>query len=125
MTGERFIGQLTEIGKEAFEDKTIFSTFPDACPFLRQGRSDKTYICTIYGTMPSHCRALECYVILIKDSNGEVVGKVRDKRQLSTDNDVLRTLYNSHILPISSKNEVVWQKEAKKILTEAGYKVKM
>lgn len=125
MTGESFTGHLTENGKEVFDDTSIFTEFPQACPFLRQGISDKIYICTIFDTMPSHCRSFECYTMLIRDTQGEVVGKVRQKRSLSTGDEHLRNLFNSRIVPIQTKNEVLWQKEAKKILNEAGYKVKI
>jgi len=125
MTGERFTGRLTGKGKEVFDDTSIFTEFPQACPFLRKGSIEKTYICTIFDTMPSHCRSFECYTILISDSKGEVIGKVRQKRSLSTDDEHLRNLYNSLIVPIQSKNEALWQKEAKIILTKAGYKVKI
>ncbi len=125
MTGERFFGRLTGSGKEVFDDTSIFSAFPDACPFLRAGDTENTYICTIYDTMPSHCKNFACYVILIKNSQGLVVGKVRNNRFLSTDDADLRRLYNTDILSIQSKNEAIWQKEAKKILVGAGYKVIM
>lgn len=110
--------------KEKITDISIFETYPDACPFLHQ-ETETIWHCLAYSVMPSHCKALECYAMLILHSDGSVAGKVRAKRTLSTENAILKELYDTVLVHIPAKEDVVWQKEAKKVLVSKGYKVKM
>jgi hypothetical protein len=124
ITGEKIHLPHTPEVKEKLADVSVFAVFPDACPFLRQ-ETETIWHCLAYAAMPSHCKALECYVMLILDSAGSVVGKVRAKRTLSTEDETLKELYDTVLVHIPAKEDVVWQKEAKKIMVSKGYKVKM
>ena len=124
ITGEKIHLQHTKELKKMLADTSLFVTYPDACPFLRQ-ETETIWHCLAYAVMPSHCKALECYVMLILHSDGSVAGKVRAKRTLSTEDTTLKELYDTVLMHISAKEDVIWQKEAKKVLVSKGYKVKM
>jgi Fe-S-cluster containining protein len=124
ITGEKIHLPQTPSLKEKLAENSVFETYPDACPFLRQ-ETETIWFCLAHAVMPSHCKALECYVMLILHSDGSVVGKIRAKRTLSTEDATLKELYDTVLVFIPAKEDVVWQKEAKKILISKGYKVKM
>ena len=124
ITGEKMHLQHTQELNEKLKNESVFVTYPDACPFLRQ-ETETAWHCLAYAVMPSHCKALECYAMLILHSDGSVAGKVRAKRTLSTEDTTLKELYETDLMHISAKEDVVWQREAKKILVSKGYKVKM
>ena len=123
ITGEKIRISRTPDLDDALADRSVFNTFPDACPFLRQ-IGENIWICLAYAVMPSHCKALECYVMLIFHPDGSVAGKVRAKRTLATEDPDLQELYDTVLVNIAAKQDIVWQKEAKKVLVSKGYKVK-
>jgi len=124
ITGEKIhIPRTTDLD-DVFADRAVFNQYPDACPFLRQ-ESEITWICLAYTAMPSHCKTLECYVMLILHPDGSVAGKIRAKRTLSTEDPSLKELYDTTLADIPAKEDVVWHKEARKVLISKGYKVKM
>ena len=123
ITGEVIRIPYTAELNEKLSDHSIFNTYPDACPFLRQ-ETEKIWFCLAYAVMPSHCKALECYVMLILHPDGSVAGKIRAKRTISTEDSILKELYDTHLVHISAKEDIIWQKEAKKVLLSKGYKVK-
>jgi hypothetical protein len=123
ITGEKIRIPRTANLDDAFADRSVFNQYPDACPFLRQ-ESETIWICLAYTVMPSHCKTLECYTMLILHPDGSVAGKVRTKRTLATEDPVLKELYDTVLVDISAKEDIVWQKEARKVLISKGYKVK-
>jgi len=124
ITGEKIRISHTADLDDASASQTVLNQYPDACPFLRQ-ESETTWICLAYAVMPSHCKALECYAMLILHPDGSVAGKIRAKRTLSTEDPSLKELYDTVLVHISAKEDVVWHREARKVLISEGYKVKM
>jgi hypothetical protein len=123
ITGEKIHIPRTTNLDDAFADRSIFTQYPDACPFLHQ-ENENIWICLAYTAMPSHCKALECYVMLILHPDGSVAGKIRAKRTLATEDPSLKELYDTVLVGIPAKEDVVWHKKARKVLISNGYKVK-
>jgi len=123
ITGQKIQISRTADFDHAFADHSVFNQYPDACPFLRPNGED-VWICLAYAVMPSHCKALECYVMLILHPDGSIAGKVRAKRTLATEDPDLKELYDTVLVDIPAKEDIVWQKEARKVLISKGYKVK-
>ena len=124
LTGEGIRVPLSSELCSQLDDTSVFTEYPDACPFLRQ-TSPHIWSCLAYAAMPSHCKKFECYSMLILNADKEIIGKVREKRTLSTENSNLRNLFDTQLASLTATEDVVWRKEARKILISNGYTVKM
>jgi len=108
----------------AFRD-LFLSTTPPAfekgwCPFLRKG-SAGTFVCTIYSSRPGICRTFTCCTMRILDETGSVVGKVKAKSSLSTDDPHLRRIWECEVLPSAALQKDQFARHCREVLALHGY----
>lgn len=93
------------------------------CPFLRE-RAPRKRICTVHASRPELCRGYLCSRILLLDSTGNRVGRVRyGTRSFTTDDRILLDLWNCSIRDIPVPDDEQWEKNIEDIFTRAGYRV--
>ncbi len=114
--------RVTEAMIPLFEDRSIFSRYPKACPFLRFDHGT-TAFCTVHLTRPELCRIYGCWQLLIQDARGRRAGRVMQAGQVSLDDDLLRHIWENHISSLDRTNDDAWQKNVIRILQRFGYTV--
>jgi len=107
-----------------FSDISIFDREPEACPFFRVSPADKKGYCTIHRTRPEICRDFSCWRLLVLNRRGRRVGRVMFVRTLVSEDPLLTRLWEKCIDPLPIENDAVWQDEAIRILSRAGYTVR-
>jgi Fe-S-cluster containining protein len=93
----------------------------NSCPFLRKNPDGEGFICTIYASRPRICREFRCYRMLIRDRDGNEIGRVKGRRDLGTTDDPLRKIWDDEIKPISASDDNMWLKLVSAALVKAGY----
>ncbi|MFH0966570.1 MAG: YkgJ family cysteine cluster protein [Methanobacteriota archaeon] len=122
----QYTGDLHEIKVDddkivLFEDKRIFSSLPQACPFFRYS-CGKAY-CTVHYTRPGICREYACWRLLIIDHKNNPVGKIKFSRTFCSDNETLRHIWDRSIEEMSGYNDKDWEIEMIRRLSRAGYSI--
>lgn len=106
-----------------FEDRSIFESFPRACPFLRIDRTEGKAFCTVHETRPELCRIYGCWRMLILDWRGRRAGRVMHGSSVSFDDGLLRHIWDSRIRDMDSADDEEWQRKVIRILQRFGYTV--
>ena len=123
----RELGELTEVQVAEgmvplFQDRSIFSRYPDACPFLRFDQEGMAF-CTVHLTRPGLCRIYGCWRLLVEDCRGRRAGRVMQAGQVSFDDELLRHIWENHIRPLDRTDDEAWQRKVIRILQRFGYTV--
>jgi hypothetical protein len=112
---------VSEEMRHLISDTSVFKEYPESCPFLRY-ISDNEARCIIHSTRPDYCRKSGCYDYLVRDSNGAICGKIKNRFVIGADERVSAVLAN--ISDIVSKAPYdLFIKEVTAALTDAGYTV--
>ncbi|WP_342764863.1 YkgJ family cysteine cluster protein [Methanoregula sp.] len=107
-----------------FDDKSIFTALPDACPFFRfQPGTDKAW-CTAHLTRPDICRDYGCWRLLILDHKGRRVGRIMNIRTLCSENALLTKIWESCVEEHKEPDDRKWEETMTRILRNAGYTVR-
>lgn len=120
-TGERTEVRVAADKQALYDDRSIFSAWPDACPFLRFDPHDGKGVCTVYPTWPEICREFGCWRLAILDATGCRVGRVMPERHLDSNDAVVRRIWDA-VLRRSPKDDE-WEDWAVDAFETAGYTV--
>jgi Putative zinc- or iron-chelating domain len=124
-TGEKNTVVIDPDKHTLFADKSIFLDYPESCPFLRYRREDSKAYCTVHRTRPEICRDYGCWRLLILDSQGQRAGRVMYQRAFFSDDTGLTRLWKRDIEGIEEPDDVKWDKEIMRILSAAGYTIRV
>lgn len=117
ITRREFTARIDDRYRHLFARPSVQWTHPAACPFLRQ--DGENYICTIHSSRPQFCRNYRCVRMRV-ERDGAVVGELRGKSSLKTEDAALSALWEKRIAPLDH-DDPAWPDEAARILEEAGY----
>jgi len=115
VTGETFTAQVEDRYLPAFRRPSVQWTNPAACPFLRAEKG--TYVCTVHASRPSFCRDFACCRMRVL-RDGEVVGELKGRLDLRTDDPVLKALWEREVVPGAGDDG---HADADRVLAAAGY----
>ena len=87
------------------------------CPFLLEDVGGAGYSCAIYVTRPRFCREFACARMRIYGKDGSLVGTLKGKNSLVTDDPALRALWEESL--------GTGLDEAASCLQNAGYRVEV
>ena len=121
-TGERTEVRVAEGRRALYDDRGIFSLWPDACPFLRFDPHDAIGICTVYPTWPDICREFCCWRLAIVDAAGRRVGRVMPERHFDTRDATLRGIWDAAMQGLRADDD--WETRAVRAFETAGYTVR-
>jgi uncharacterized protein len=93
------------------------------CPFLVM--MPEGYACAVYQTRPLVCREFQCCRMRIFTQDGQIAGKVKGRRSLSTDNPDLRNTWDTKVAPLQVDNDGRWDVLVREILKKAGFIVEL
>jgi len=102
-----------------FPDKEIFEKYPEACPFLRY-ISETEARCIIHRTRPDYCKKSGCYDYLIRDQDGIICGKIKNRFVIGADEHISEILANFSDIVTHAPYDV-FIKEISDALRKAGY----
>lgn len=110
---------------EAYETAGPVEQLQEAgrCIFLKKNADGPGFICAIHATRPAVCRGFRCYRMLIKNSAGEICGKIVGKNSLQSDDPVLDRLWKDQVSAVSVADPESWLKDVAAILGELGYSI--
>lgn len=108
-----------------FNDHSIFSERPEACPFFRFDHAALKGYCTVHMTRPEICRDYGCWHMLILDSKGKRAGRIMCQRFLASEDERLTRLFEEQINGIVESDDTAWDEQVKRVLASAGYTVRM
>jgi Fe-S-cluster containining protein len=117
ITRREFTARVEERHLPLFRRPSVQWTHPAACPFLRQ--EGENYLCTVHTSRPLFCRDYRCVRMRV-EKGGSVVGELRGKTSLKTDDTALSTLWEARITCLDLQ-EREGRVESARILEEAGY----
>lgn len=118
-SGERMQVRILEEMAHLLSDTSVFEKYPEACPFLRY-ISDTQARCIIHSTRPDYCKKSGCYDYLIRDQDGTICGKIKNRFVIGADEGVSLILLNYSDI-ISQAPYDVFIKEITDGLKKAGY----
>jgi Fe-S-cluster containining protein len=129
LVNNEYTGEKTEVTIDAdkiplYRDKSIFSRYPEACPFFRYEQVSEKGYCTVHQTRPGICRDYGCWRILILGSGGERVGRIMASRHLASDDETVTRLFEEHIDHLIESDDAVWDDTVIRMLKRAGYTVR-
>jgi Fe-S-cluster containining protein len=122
-TGERRMVRVDSDKIHLFQDRSIFESWPEACPFLRGDPLHGRICCTVHQTRPDLCREFGCWRILILDSSGKRAGRIMGTRHLSAEDPVLLEFWKAHAGDIQALDDASWDRAVVRILERSGYRV--
>ena len=125
-----YTGEETEVSVDPdkvgiFLDRSIFEELPEACPFFRQDQKSNQAYCTVHLTRPDICREYGCWRMLILNFRGRRAGRIMYQRHLVSDDAILSRLFEQCINNIEEPDDAAWDDKVIRILTGAGYSVRM
>jgi len=120
-TGERIDVTVSEEMQHLLSDMSVFEEYPESCPFLRY-ISDNEARCIIHSTRPDYCRKSGCYDYLVRDSDGVICGKIKNRFVIDADERVSEVLARLSDI-VSRAPYDVFIKEVTSSLTDAGYTI--
>jgi hypothetical protein len=110
-------------------DTTESGSSRKGCIFLRKNPDGKGFVCAVYPTRPSVCKAFLCYRMLIYHKpSGELRGKIIGTNELTTQDEILAGLWKEKIVPILHPNasqhamDDEWVANVVTILASHGYR---
>lgn len=123
-TGDRYTVVVTETLRSLYDDKSLFISFPEACPFFRKGRDTDLWYCTVHLTRPDVCREYGCWRFLILDSQGNRAGRVMGTRHLHAEDPDLQRIWDEKVRPLKEPDDITWDRKMSDIIRTAGYIVR-
>jgi len=120
-SGERMQVRISEGMLHLLSDKEIFEKYPEACPFLRY-ISEEEARCIIHSTRPDYCKKSGCYDYLIRDQDGIICGKIKNRFVIGADERVSLILVHFSDIVTHAPYDV-FIKEVTDALTNAGYTI--
>lgn len=120
LTKESFMATLDPGRFSLFKERSFLLENPHACPFLR--KDGQRIICTIYQSRPRFCREYICHTGKVLH-DGEVLGVMKGRRDLQTEDPTLRELWNALKESYGGSGDPAWKQAVQKALTDAGYEV--
>ena len=108
-----------------FDDRSIFAERPETCPFFRFDRGASKGYCTVHLTRPEICRDYGCWRILILDADGKRAGRIMCQRFLASEDERLTRLFAEKVDPITGLDDKEWDDNVIRVLSGAGYTVRM
>ncbi|WP_440951426.1 YkgJ family cysteine cluster protein [Methanosphaerula subterraneus] len=124
-TGERTPVVVDPDKVELFQDKSIFTERPEACPFFRFDRPSAKGYCTVHLTRPEICRDYGCWRLLILDAGGKRAGRIMGQRHLDSRDPGLIRLFRDQIDRLVEPDDRVWDETVIQMLNGAGYTVRI
>ena len=129
LVNNEYTGEKTEVVVDPdkiplYADKSIFSRYPEACPFFRYDASSAKGYCTVHQTRPEICREYGCWRMLILDFRGRRAGRIMYQRHLVSDDAILNQLFEQCINNIEEPDDAAWDLRVIRILVRAGYTVR-
>jgi len=106
-----------------YNDTSIFSERPEACPFFRYDAPSAKGYCTVHQTRPDICRDYGCWRILILNSAGKRAGRIMFQRFLSSEDETLTRIFEEVINNEVGCDDADWDARLFRALTRAGYRV--
>jgi hypothetical protein len=107
--------------RHLISDTSFFEEYPESCPFLRY-ISDNEARCIIHSTRPDYCRKSGCYDYLVRDNDGVICGKLKNRFIIGADEGVSQVLADLSDI-VSQAPYDVFIKEVTAALTNAGYMI--
>jgi uncharacterized protein len=107
-----------------YDDLTIFTEHPEACPFFRRNDRDGLYYCTVHLTRPDICQEYGCWRFLILDSSGIRAGRVMQNRHLHAESPYLEEVWDMYVRVLHEPNDIVWDKKMCEIVRNAGFVIR-
>lgn len=124
-TGERTPVVVDPDKVELFQDQSIFTERPEACPFFRFDRPSAKGYCTVHLTRPEICRDYGCWRLLILDAGGKRAGRIMGQRHLDSRDPGLIRLFRDQIDHLAEPDDRVWDETVIRMLNGAGYTVRI
>ena len=124
-TGERTAVTVDPDKAALFSDTAIFQERPEACPFFRYDTVSEKGFCTVHLTRPEICRDYGCWRILILDYRGKRAGRIMGQRHLASEDEALTRLFEEHINHLIEPDDSAWDDQVMRVLTAAGYTVRI
>jgi hypothetical protein len=123
-TGEEAPVSIDPDKRDLFLDRSIFTSFPESCPFFRYEPVNGKACCTAHLTRPEICHDYRCWRLLILNPRGRMVGKVKNIRTLCSEDPHLTKVWESCVENIPEPEDGIWEDEMIHILTRAGFTVR-
>jgi uncharacterized protein len=123
-TGMKHTVSVSPQMRHLYDDQTIFSERPDACPFFRRDDRDGLYYCTVHLTRPDICQEYGCWRFLILDSSGNRAGRVMQSRHLHAENPDLEKVWDIYVRVLHEPDDQVWDQKMCDIVQKAGFKIR-
>jgi uncharacterized protein len=124
-TGEKTPVAVDPDKIQLFDDRSIFTERPEACPFFRYDHSHAKGYCTVHNTRPEICRDYGCWRILILDANGQRAGRIMCQRFLASEDAALKRLFDTQVNAVAEPDDAAWDERLERVLTAAGYTVRV
>jgi uncharacterized protein len=125
LTNELFSPRVEFSYRELYADTSQRAENPRWCMFLRKSPETERYVCTVYPTRPGFCRSFVCCRMRIVGSDGTILGSVKGRRSLSTEDDGLRQYWSERVAPLAIDDDAAWQEQVRALLAETGYGVEI
>ena len=125
----QYTGEMTEVSIDPdkialFDDRSIFSERPEACPFFRYDAAAAKGYCTVHLTRPEICRDYGCWRLLILDGSGRRAGRIMGRRHLASEDAALTRLFEERTNCRAEPDDAAWDRRVSEVLVGAGYTVR-
>ena len=107
-----------------FDDKSIFTTLPEACPFFRHQPGSEKAFCTVHLTRPDICRDYGCWRMLILQPFRPWVDRIMFSRYLCSEDPLVTRIFEECIDPFREPDDSRWDEMVIRELTMRGYVVR-
>ncbi|MFZ1127016.1 YkgJ family cysteine cluster protein [Methanoregula sp.] len=107
-----------------FDDKSIFTSLPEACPFFRHQPGSEKAFCTVHLTRPDICRDYSCWRMLIVNRLGRRVGRIMFSRYLCSEDPMVLRIFAECIDPVKEPDDDRWDELVIRVFTKSGYVVR-
>lgn len=128
LVNNQYTGEKTEVTVDSdkialFDDRSIFTERPEACPFFRFDATISKGFCTVHLTRPEICRDYGCWRIQILDSGGRRAGRIMCQRFLASEDERLTQIFEEQVNDGIELNDVEWDERVVRVLAAAGFTV--
>ncbi|NLL10334.1 MAG: YkgJ family cysteine cluster protein [Methanomicrobiales archaeon] len=120
-TGMRYEVIVAEEHRVLFDDKSVFTSLPKACPFFRKGKDTDLWYCTVHLTRPDVCREFACWRFLILDQQGRRAGRVMGTRHLHAEDLELQKIWDEKVRVLIEPDDAAWDEKMCEIIRSAGF----
>jgi len=123
-TGMKYRVEISEPLRHLYDNMSIFTELPEACPFFRRNDLDGLWYCTVHLTRPDVCQEYGCWRFLILDKQGKQAGKVMGNRHLQVKDPELGSVWENQIRTLDNMDDSTWDQKMKQIIQAAGYDIR-